>query len=266
VLTDLGTLGGRSGATGLNNHDAVVGFSFTATGEVHGFLWDGTMHDLGADFIPSHINDAGQMIGHTASGQGVFRSGNISTPIACSPSGLNNRGQVVGSWHNPPPEAVFRETSACLWENGVVRELVSEPNPELMADDLYSYAHDINDQGVAVGVSGHSEYCGSGAFVTSGGLGGAGEFSVANAINEAGVVVGQSSEEPCNEETGTEPPLYPVVWKDGTETKLSENEGTARDINDRGQILGIIYREDASPFVLWTPSAAIGRTGMAGNH
>jgi probable HAF family extracellular repeat protein len=73
-MQDLGTLGGSfSGADGINNSGQVVGYSYTASGQNHGFLWqDGTMSDLN-DLIPAGsgwtlyvawaINNAGQIVG-----------------------------------------------------------------------------------------------------------------------------------------------------------------------------------------------------------
>jgi probable HAF family extracellular repeat protein len=48
-ITDLGTLGGTNSAgASLNASGQATGFSTTADGETHAFLWDGTtMRDLG---------------------------------------------------------------------------------------------------------------------------------------------------------------------------------------------------------------------------
>jgi probable HAF family extracellular repeat protein len=67
-MTDLGALGGFAGseAWAINNLDQVVGFSCTAAGEGHAFLWDPAtgMRDLGslggAGSAAYDINDAGQ--------------------------------------------------------------------------------------------------------------------------------------------------------------------------------------------------------------
>ena len=49
VLTPLGSLGGRTSVTGMNDAGQIVGTSRLASGEDHAFLWDhGDMTDLGA--------------------------------------------------------------------------------------------------------------------------------------------------------------------------------------------------------------------------
>ena len=72
-IVDLGTLGGSVGrAYGINNSGQVVGWSYTAGGKRHAFLWtaSGGMQDLstlpGVDASWSEafsINDSGQVVG-----------------------------------------------------------------------------------------------------------------------------------------------------------------------------------------------------------
>src|SRR5206468_2462132 len=68
-VTDLGTLGGFfSQSYAINNRRQVVGGATTVANATHGFLWDGSMHDLGT--LPSGtfswalaLNDSGQAVG-----------------------------------------------------------------------------------------------------------------------------------------------------------------------------------------------------------
>ena len=69
---DLGTLGGNfSQAFGISPAGQVVGWSSTAEGDFHAFLWEkGIMTDLGAlfggDGVATGINPAGHVVGHSA--------------------------------------------------------------------------------------------------------------------------------------------------------------------------------------------------------
>src|SRR5512133_575397 len=72
---DLGTLGGYSSwANALNEGGQVVGVSFTASGQVHAFLWkNGTMTDLGTlggYSTATSINERGQVIGASTTASG----------------------------------------------------------------------------------------------------------------------------------------------------------------------------------------------------
>jgi probable HAF family extracellular repeat protein len=86
-MQDLGTLGGGySGAFGINARGQVVGYSFTAAGDVHAFLWEAGkgMQDLGT------------------------LGGGYSVAF-----GINARGQIVGS-----STTAAGDLHAVLWESG----------------------------------------------------------------------------------------------------------------------------------------------------
>jgi probable HAF family extracellular repeat protein len=77
VPTDVGTLGGSSVATAVNNAGQVVGYSqLTTSVSTHAFLWtaDRGMMDLGAlggnNSRATDINDAGQVVGWSEIGDG----------------------------------------------------------------------------------------------------------------------------------------------------------------------------------------------------
>jgi probable HAF family extracellular repeat protein len=245
VSTNLGTLGGpTSQAVAINEHDVVVGSSTTSTGEVHGFLWDGTMHDLGPDFVPTAINDAGQMVGSPyGHANTLFRDGDQTVDMGgCNSSGLNNLGQAVGQWLRPPDD----EPNVCMWDGEV---------HDLDLDD--ARGTDINDRGEVVGIVDHltsrAFHLRNGQRIPLQDLGG--ETSRAWAISESGVVVGSSSEV-----EGDDPPLtFPVVWNEGIVTKLSQEHGDAGDINSSGWIVGSITPEVGvipRRGILWRPSGS----------
>jgi probable HAF family extracellular repeat protein len=69
---DLGTLGGATAtAQAINNRGQVTGYSATANGDIHAFLWEkGLMIDLGTlrgNYSDAYaINDLGQVAGQSA--------------------------------------------------------------------------------------------------------------------------------------------------------------------------------------------------------
>lgn len=115
-VTNLGTLGGSaSTAQGINNSGQLVGYSVTAGGTTHGFLYTGgAMIDLGTlagdpNSEAYGINNLGQIVGTSGSadlGNGVqhafiYQSGTMSylgnlggqSSLA---EGINDSGQVTG--------------------------------------------------------------------------------------------------------------------------------------------------------------------------
>lgn len=68
----LGTLGGESSvATGINHDGYIVGTAQTASGEWHGYVWDGSQMDDLNDLLPP---DSGWIVGNV---YGINRSGDI---------------------------------------------------------------------------------------------------------------------------------------------------------------------------------------------
>jgi probable HAF family extracellular repeat protein len=91
----------------------VVGWSSTASGELHGFLWKkGVMEDLGtlpggSESIAFSINPAGQVVGYSTTAGGdshaVLWDRGAMTDLGTLPGGRNSvaygiseRGDVVG--------------------------------------------------------------------------------------------------------------------------------------------------------------------------
>jgi probable HAF family extracellular repeat protein len=104
--TVLPTLAGAEGEspTAFNNNGQVVGTAGTnrSTGAFDGFLVsDGTVTDLGPDFVPAAINDSGVIVG----GQFVDTDGtlqNLNTLIPAgsgyqiqAATGINDNGQII---------------------------------------------------------------------------------------------------------------------------------------------------------------------------
>ncbi len=232
-IIDLGSLGGPFIAPNdINNRGQVVGGGentipdpFAADGgttEVHAFLWDGTMRDLGTlgghDSFAAFINERGQIAGNST-------TNSVVNPTTQSPT------QVP-----------------VLWENGRVRNLGS-------LGGLFGYVTGFNNRGQ---VSGDSDLAGDEArhpFVWQGGslrdlgtLGGSSAFSFW--IDESGRVVGGSF---------TSEKFRAFSWEDGKMRNLgslnfnSDVCSVALNSNSKGQIVGNSLprcENDAHPF-LW---------------
>jgi probable HAF family extracellular repeat protein len=125
---DIGTLGGGlSEAFGGNNLGQVVGYSETANGERHAFVWqNGVMTDLGS--IGGHtqataINAAGQIVGYgiTPAGwdQALLWKNGVPTPLPglggqrSQATAINAAGDIVGF-----ATKKFGARRAVLWRNG----------------------------------------------------------------------------------------------------------------------------------------------------
>ena len=160
-VVDLGTLGGSTSGTAINNTGQVTGES-----NGHAFLYStGQMTDLGT--VPGYtsssgnaINDSGQIAGSASRGSPVFGVPDPFSPTAflysngqittlgtlggwrSAASGINDAGQVVGSAEN-----LVGHFNPFLYTNGQISNLVGG-GPEYFGD--YT-ALDINNAGQVVG-------------------------------------------------------------------------------------------------------------------
>jgi probable HAF family extracellular repeat protein len=121
IMTGLGTLGGTaSGASAINDQNAIVGNSLTASGEYHAFLYDAAhgMQDLGTAGLQSNafdINNLGQIVGESerVGGSGEYHAflydpnhgvrfledlipTNSDWQRLLSGVSINDRGQILG--------------------------------------------------------------------------------------------------------------------------------------------------------------------------
>jgi len=237
---DLGTLGGNSTvATAINDRGQIVGWSFTAAGAPHAFLWeDGAMRDLG-----TLVAQEPDPVFHTRSVAGA----------------INNAGLIAGS-----AEDESFMLKLVVWENGVIRAL----GPD--ASDREIRVDGMNARGDIVASIEPAEYDGrvvvwqNGVVQPVEHLPGGWNWTYATAMNGAGDVVGASTAD----QSSAQAFFHPFVWRDGVTTDLgvfgitgnctdpnepscNSAEGEALDVNDAGVVVG--WSQDSSglprPFI-----------------
>jgi probable HAF family extracellular repeat protein len=282
-LTDLGTLGGASsGATGVDEDGAVVGWSLTDAGARRAFIWHdasgldqlGTLQNgsySSADALSDHgewiagnsgirpsldpemfadINQGFSWNGGSMQSVGAFY--NPATPNrrfgTSEAHGVNDLGQVVGFSN------VQRQNlqSAFLWEDGVLKDIghATESVTNTRAFDINNAGQVVGDI-IAGGSSGDSQ-----AFVwqgdefqnlpTADGY----AFSTAIAVNEDGDAVGWS---------GNESITSAVRWSNGIVEDIGvlpgDESSRALDVNDMGQVVGSSGSAAATRAFIWESGA-----------
>ena len=157
VVTDLGSLEGRSAAFDINVHGEIVGYDW---GNGHGLYWgpDRMLVDLGTGW-PEAINEAGQIAGHYTNASGE-RRGFVTTGAAGAartelvPLGghtetraddINDAGLVVGT--SGPPSA----PTGAVWDAATGTPVASLSGLPGGSGNSRPFA--INSDGHVVGVS-----------------------------------------------------------------------------------------------------------------
>lgn len=237
-ITDLGTLGGASSAAeAISPAGHVAGWSTTADGERHGFLFEeGAMLDLGT------------LVGGTHS----------------RAMGVNRHGQVAGDGGLNGFGPMFREfPNAFLWQDGILQGLGALHNPSSFNERHgTSLAGDINNLAQIVGWSKSIRGLDH-AYVWENGVmrdisTDPADFSVSRAfgINSSGQVVGEFSPDARLPEHLRGPRA--VFWQDGVMQDLGilpgHSSSVALDINEDAQVVGWSGAADASVSraVLWS--------------
>ncbi|NDY55576.1 hypothetical protein G3N56_02300 [Desulfovibrio sulfodismutans] len=144
TIIDLGALGGEdseSQAAALNDLGVVVGWSGTATGDIHAFRYEnGMMTDLGVlsggtNSYATGINHTGQIVGKsytTSSGllHAFLYQNEVMTDLGVLPggdfsyaTGINNAGEIVGKANTVSGSRAF------LYSNGNMTNIGLPPDP-----------------------------------------------------------------------------------------------------------------------------------------
>ncbi len=160
IWTNLGTLGGLSIATALNDDGQIVGYSRVAGDLNHAFLYTGsTMTDLGtlggSESIAFAINCDGQVVGrsNTTSGpchaflysQGTMIDIDMFGSSSSVANGINGEGQIVGCY-----SGTDGLNHGFLYQDGVMTDFLSLIDSNLGWTSMQGNA--INDLGWIVGV------------------------------------------------------------------------------------------------------------------
>lgn len=189
-------------------------------------------------FVPSDINDNGQIVGS----QYLWESGTL-TELGFLPGanatyakGINNLGQIVGSSGLLGSSITDR---AFVWQDGIMSSLGTPP-ASICTFCNYTTANDINDQGQVIGdLSVPFAYPYQLGFVwANGGLTdaiAADSATLAIAINDAGKVLINGADLGRN---------WSAIWDNGNLTQLNRlpelggRMSSAKDINNADQVIG----------------------------
>jgi probable HAF family extracellular repeat protein len=250
--------GAGSVATDINSSGAVVGNFPFSTSATHGFVNPGdvitSLIDLGtlggADSFASGINDKGEIVGTSVNTDGYRRAfryvAGVMTDLGTlggsnsSAAAINNRGDIVGSADIGPNPAL--DSRAFLLRPGVsMQDLGRFEVPDAEGN---SGAMGLNDRRQVVGGSVLGPYTppesANHAFLYAceemkdlGTLGG--QYSIANAINARGQVVGEASTPALRRNRAF---LYFHGVMKNLGTLPGSRFSSARDINNRAQVVG----------------------------
>ncbi|HYM76562.1 MAG TPA: HAF repeat-containing protein [Candidatus Dormibacteraeota bacterium] len=209
AMSSLGTLGGSSGVgNGINASGQVAGYSQNSQGTYRAFLsTGGTLTDIGdlggGSAVAYAINDFGQVVGSAVTAKGenhpfLYKNGKMTDLGTLgsknnnwwnSAQGVNNSGAVTGTSYDAQGNFF-----GFVWKNGKMTKMGT-------LGGSWSQGYAINNKGQVTGLAytkngsahGFIANCGSCALHDLGTITGSTSTVWGFAINDSGVVVGQTT-------------------------------------------------------------------------
>jgi uncharacterized membrane protein len=248
-------------ATGINNHDQIVGHFTEAGGATHGFLcvrdsFTQVDYPNAKETLLLGINDLGQMVGQFANELGTFGffydRETFSPPLTFPDAGnftnanaINDRAEIIGTYQTPtaPGEHSF------LYKGGEFQMLVYPGAKETGVDGIDNSGQIVGNFPDAQGTHGFVYLENAGLFTPAVSYPKR-KVTVLRAINNGGQIVGGAFDP-----NGVELPFLFIAASPHPILIPNAAGASVNDINDRGQIVGNFPTETgAHAFVASVPT------------
>ncbi|HET9652607.1 MAG TPA: hypothetical protein VFP36_10465, partial [Usitatibacter sp.] len=240
TLVDLGVLrpGGQSFAIAVNNRGDVAGYAQSASGGMHGVLWqNGTLRDIGvppgtAEVFVNDINDEGRIVGLSFESQAVTWKDGVWTSLGFlgEAKAIARTGEIAGT------TVAGAHERAVLLREGVLTDLGTLGGLDSRVNAMNDRIHVVGRASLADGSS-HAFVWAAGDMRDLGTL--EHRHSVATAINNRDVIVGFAFDEGA-----AAAPATPFLWY-GRMFRLLPGLTNVfpAAINDRNDIVGSLAAE-----------------------
>jgi probable HAF family extracellular repeat protein len=261
-IANLGSFGGQTNPTAINNAGQVVGYSLLGQLVSHPFLYSaGSLTDLGTlggiDSAANAINSSGQIVGTSElAGSQVVHAflysegtltdlGTLGGPLRDALSdarGINASGQIVGVAQTAADSPLhgFLYSAGTMMDVGLVQPSAINDSGQIAGSFVFSGSPQT-------GVVTHAFLDSAGVFMDLGSLGG--QYTYTTGINNAGEVVGTSYLPGASN-------WHAFLYSAGTMKDLGTLNGgpfsEALGINNSGQIVGDSTTNNFTYAILYT--------------